>query len=269
MASPETYISKIRGLLAKAEATEFPEEADACVAMAQLLMTKHAITDLMLGRSDREVADEIGQITIRYTGIFRVTAARLGSVCASANNCRPVFANATWCTPHEHQVEVTGWRSDLERVEMLETSLRIQQATAISRWEREEHEYLTGLSRFQRFKERREFIASFAAGVKARLAKAYSDAKAEVVQERATETGETVQETTRGMELVLRSRREQVNDWYDKHYGKTLRNVRHRAQPGSKGATYAGYTAGYTADTGAARVHGGRRAISHRDYDNR
>ena len=36
-------LGRIRGLLAKAESTEFPEEAEALTAKAQELMTRHAV----------------------------------------------------------------------------------------------------------------------------------------------------------------------------------------------------------------------------------
>ena len=68
---------------------------------------------------------------------------------------------------------------------------------------------------------------------------------------------ETVQKST---DLVLRTKAERVNDWYDKEYGTTTRTVRRNYASGGYRAASAGYAAGKSADIWQPRV-GGKREI--------
>jgi hypothetical protein len=175
---------------------------------------------------------------------------------------RYVIYDNTWRKPKSFDSEVTGWKSDLERLEVLVASLQLQATTALREWEKEQKE--TGwndLSRQEQYKDRRQFILSFAGALGRRLQTAFETAVREAATERAQETKESDREALAGVALALRDRKESVNDWYDVHYGNSLRTVHTRRAAGGYGASAAGRAAGSRADIGQTRVGGGRRAI--------
>ncbi|OBG82626.1 hypothetical protein A5699_05585 [Mycobacterium sp. E802] len=112
-------LSRVRGLLAKAEATKFPEEAEAFSAKAQELMSRyslhHAIRDHEQGRAAEATARRIW-IDNPYVS----AKATLVQSVATANRCRLV------CAEKLGFVTVIGVECDLEFVELLSTSLLVQ-----------------------------------------------------------------------------------------------------------------------------------------------
>ena len=115
---------QVRSLLAKAESTEFGPEAEALVAKAQELITKHAL-DRLVGPS----ADGQGAVpSMRRIWLDRpylaAKAALVGEV-ARANRCQSAFAE-------RYQFSIlVGDEADLEGVELLVTSLLLQADTAM------------------------------------------------------------------------------------------------------------------------------------------
>lgn len=112
-------LSRVRGLLAKAEATKFPEEAEAFSAKAQELMSRyslhHAIRDHEQGRTAEATARRLWidspYVSAKATLVQSVT---------TANRCRLV------CAEKLGFVTVIGADCDLEFVELLSTSLLVQ-----------------------------------------------------------------------------------------------------------------------------------------------
>lgn len=240
------------------------DDADACRSMAQTLMLRHGITEMMLpDREKTQEPDEIGQIEIYFTGIYAQVEREVAERIAEANDCRFVVHNpASWEKNKTWGVTITGWKSDLAHIEMLNASVRLQCKSAVAAWSRENKEYLRYLSAMDKYKNRREFIASFANGLFFKLTAARGIAKQEAAVERATETGQSVRDASSGVELALRTRRERVDDWYDEHYAKvSLRTIHTRRARGGQSAREDGWAAGRTADTGQTRVGGGNRAI--------
>ncbi|MDO3649138.1 DUF2786 domain-containing protein [Nocardia mangyaensis] len=115
----EKTLGRIRGLLAKAESTAFPEEAETLSAKAQELMTKYAINRVVLETpltpTDLPTARRIWLDT-PYTE----AKALLIDMVTRANRCRTVFA-AEWGF-----VTIVGDDPDLQAVELLSTSLLVQ-----------------------------------------------------------------------------------------------------------------------------------------------
>jgi hypothetical protein len=115
-------LEKVRALLAKAESTTFPEEAEALSAKAQELMARHAIDSAMVGT----VVDD-GPTGVRvpvddpYAGAKSV----LLSEVAGANRCRAVWTKGLGFST------VMGFESDLEFVDVLYTSLLVQATSAM------------------------------------------------------------------------------------------------------------------------------------------
>lgn len=112
-------LSRVRGLLAKAEATKFPEEAEALSAKAQELMSRyslhHAIREHERGRAAEATARRIW-IDSPYVS----AKAALVQCVATANRCQMV------CAEKLGFVAVIGAECDLEFVELLATSLLVQ-----------------------------------------------------------------------------------------------------------------------------------------------
>jgi hypothetical protein len=112
-------LGRVRALLAKAEATEFPDEAEALSAKAQELMSRYslhqAVDDHNRGRAPDAAARRVW-IESPYAGAKAV----LVQAVASANRCRTVWAEKLGF------VTVLGAETDLELVELLATSLLVQ-----------------------------------------------------------------------------------------------------------------------------------------------
>ena len=118
-------LERVRALLAKAESTSFPEEAEALSAKAQDLMARHAIDRALLDTTTGRVKVLQRSFTIErpYVGPKQ---ALLGAV-AAANRCQAVGVGPTSAA----QAEVFGSEDDLEATELLFTSLLVQATTAM------------------------------------------------------------------------------------------------------------------------------------------
>jgi hypothetical protein len=121
-------LTRIRALLAKAEATGYPEEAEALTAKAQELMARHSLDEALLAarthRPDAPAACRIG-----VDAPYESAKAILLDAVASANRCR-----AVWNSDFGFST-VVGFDGDLEAVELLYTSLLVQGTTAMTRAE--------------------------------------------------------------------------------------------------------------------------------------
>ncbi|MEU1076722.1 MULTISPECIES: DUF2786 domain-containing protein [unclassified Streptomyces] len=123
---PKT-LTRIRGLLAKAEATEFPEEAEALSAKAQELMALHSIDEAVL--SEGRQGDAPGACRIGVDAPYETAKAILLDAVASANHCQAVWNGEFGFST------VVGFEADLEAVELLYTSLLVQGTVAMTRAE--------------------------------------------------------------------------------------------------------------------------------------
>lgn len=116
----EKMIGRVQALLAKAESTNFPEEADALFAKAQELMTRYAI-DESLARGDAR-AKRGDRPTLRTFTIdepYRSAKRSLLSAVASANDVTVIIG-------HQRGITLAGFASDIEVTEMLFASLLVQ-----------------------------------------------------------------------------------------------------------------------------------------------
>lgn len=120
----EKVLGRVRGLLAKAESTDFPEEAETLSAKAQELMTKYALDRVLLHAADR-APDLPGARRMWLDTPYTDAKALLIDVVAAANRSRAVFASQ-WGF-----VTVVGEETDLDAVELLSTSLLVQATRAM------------------------------------------------------------------------------------------------------------------------------------------
>ncbi len=115
----ERMLSRIRALLAKAEATEYAEEAEALSARAQELMAKYSIDQALLaaesGRKDAPAGRRIA-----VDNPYEAPKTSLLQAVATANRCRVVWSKEVGLAT------VVGFEADLDAVELLFTSLLVQ-----------------------------------------------------------------------------------------------------------------------------------------------
>ena len=120
-AGDSRLLARVRALLAKAESTEFPDEAEALSAKAQELISRHSIDRAALAGTDDTVA-VMGRRVAVDSPYAQAKSVLLGTV-AVANRCQAVrsveFGFST----------VFGASDDLAAVDLLYTSL-LAQATA-------------------------------------------------------------------------------------------------------------------------------------------
>lgn len=161
-------LSRIRALLAKAESTEYPQEAEALSAKAQQLMARHSI-DTALPAAGRPAPDSPGALRIGIDNPYQDAKAMLLDAVAAANRCRAVWDEQLgFCT-------VVGFDTELDAVELLYTSLLVQATTAMGREGGRRHR--AGAARTKDF--RQSFLIAYAARVRERLAAASAEAVSE------------------------------------------------------------------------------------------
>lgn len=180
------HLSRVRALLAKAESTESPEEAEALSAKAQELISRYALARLL-----DEPDGDPGDVTARRIWIdapyIRPKATLINAI-AGANRCRSVFTEGL------EFMTVIGELADIEAIELMTASLLVQAQSAMivhgSQIDRR------GTSRTRSF--RQSFLVSYASRIGERLHEA---------------TEEAVEESGHAKALVpvLRRRAEQVD----------------------------------------------------------
>lgn len=154
-------LGRIRALLAKAESTTFPDEAEALSAKAQELMSRLSIDRLVVEASARSGSGP-ALVSVRRIWLdapYVLAKAQLVDAVARANRCRLVIAGALGF------VAVFGDAADLATVELLATSLLVQanrsmlaHGSQVDAW---------GRSRSRSF--RQSFLVSYAVRIGERL----------------------------------------------------------------------------------------------------
>jgi hypothetical protein len=151
-------LARVRALLAKAESTTFPEEADALTAKAQELMSRHAIDAALVDGASTVGAGPDHRVIVIDPPYVSAKISVLGGV-AAANRCQTVSS------PGEDRAHLFGFPVDLDGVEVLYTSLLLQATAAMTaagpRTDR------SGRSRTRSF--RHAFLLAFAVRVSERL----------------------------------------------------------------------------------------------------
>lgn len=124
-ATDDRMLERVRALLAKAESTTFPEEAEALTAKAQQLMARHAIDAAMLETAGVD-GGEVESRRLWLDRPYEAEKALLASHVAWANRCRTVWFKEI------SVVIVIGYGTDLAVVELLFTSLLVQATRAMT-----------------------------------------------------------------------------------------------------------------------------------------
>lgn len=161
----QRMLGKVRALLAKAESTEFPEEAEALSARAQELMARHSIDRALIAAETGDIGGSAGR-RIAVDHPYDAPKAVLLTVVADANRCRAIWHRDLGFST------VLGFPDDLAAVEMLFTSLLVQATSAmVHAGPRRD---ARGRSRTRSF--RHAFLNAYAARIGERLREAAGEA---------------------------------------------------------------------------------------------
>lgn len=157
----QKVLGRVRSLLAKAESTQFPDEAEALSAKAQEMMNRHAFDRALL---DAETHTEQSAMSIRLwlDSPYQDAKAQLVAAIAEANRCKSVFYHKIGF------VALVGEELDLEITELLTMSLLVQATHAMVAHGSQVTR--SGQSRTRSF--RRSFLLSYAIRIGERLKEA-------------------------------------------------------------------------------------------------
>ena len=217
----ERMLSRIRALLAKAESTEFAQEAEALSGRAQELMAKYSIDHALLA-AETGRAEMPGGRRIAVDNPYEAAKATLLQIVAEANRCRVVWSRELGL------VTVIGFPADLDAVELLFTSLLVQANTAMLRTGGKRDRDGSGRSRTRAF--RQSFLLAYAVRIGERLSEASDHAEqAAVAEQRAAAAGTADGIAARkGADLVpfLAARHRAVDDAVEDMFGSKLTRSR-------------------------------------------
>ncbi|MEY9962279.1 hypothetical protein ABIA33_000300 [Streptacidiphilus sp. MAP12-16] len=236
--SEPRMLGRIRALLAKAESTEFPDEAEALTAKAQQLMAQHSIDEALLAASSGSRA-EPGACRIGVDNPYEAPKALLLDAVASANRAKSVWTkDLGFCT-------VVGFPADLEAVELLYTSLLVQATSAMNSAGTQSGG--SGGSRTKSF--RQSFLIAYASRIRERLTEATAQVTEEVLAGLRTEG-----DASPALLPVLAAREEAVQESTERMFPNTSTGRAIRAND------YEGWTQGRAA-ADRARLHGHSAAL--------
>jgi Protein of unknown function (DUF2786) len=160
-AGQEKILAKVRALLAKAESTDFNEEAEALSAKAQELMSRYALDRALLDHG-RGLRQQATLSRIWLDNPYVSPKAMLVDAVARANRCCSVLDNRFGLAT------VVGDPGDLRAVELLATSLLLQGSRAmLSAGSQSSYR---GVSRTRSY--RQSFLVAYASRIGERLREA-------------------------------------------------------------------------------------------------
>ncbi|GAB3490501.1 DUF2786 domain-containing protein [Amycolatopsis cihanbeyliensis] len=154
----QKVLSRVRALLAKAESTDYPEEAEALSAKAQELMNRHAFERALLDAETYQPQVATSR-RVWLDSPYADAKAQLVHVIAEANRSRAVHHDKIGF------VSLVGEEMDLEIVELLVTSLLVQATKAMVA--EGSQKTRTGGSRTRSF--RQSFLIAYAVRIGERL----------------------------------------------------------------------------------------------------
>jgi len=225
-------ISRVQALIAKAESSAFPAEADAFMAKAQQLINDYAIDQARLVGAD---PTSVGHTAIAMKGSYSKERSMIWGAVARANRCQ-VLTLSAYGSSKVTDLTLIGREQDRQLVRLLATSLELQ---ALQRLEDlDPHATLSSP-----VVQRRSFLRGFVAEVSQQLRR--SGHTHAVV-------GEAAQQA---LVLAADAVDRYVHDNFDVGTARR-RSGRHDGLAFSHGRR-----AGANADVGASRLGSNRRAL--------
>ena len=241
--SSDPMLAKVRKLLAKAEdPATTPEEAETYTAKAAELISAYGIDRALLAQSDPD-SDVVGDRVVVLERPYAQDKASLLATVAGRLRCQAVQRVRHVDGEKQVSLHLFGYGADLQRAELLYTSLLLQATAALGRTRPPAGETVAAY--------RRSWLAGFTTSVGRRLAAAEDRA--------ARQAGESHEWPASGagsMALVLADRSAHVEARIEQEY-PALGRARRRTLSGSGAAS--GWASGQRADLGGTHVGRGRR----------
>lgn len=128
----ERTLDRVRKLLAKAEGTDNEHERESFMAAANALMAKYGIEQAMLGATERRDETPINR-RIEVDNPWADVKANLIYHVAEALGCKSIHLRGHGRQSGTRVVQVFGFASDIERAEVLYTSLLLQMVSGVAR----------------------------------------------------------------------------------------------------------------------------------------
>lgn len=172
-------LGRIRGLLAKAESTDFPEEAETLTAKAQELITRYAIDSALLHRFDTGYDHDIRGKRVHMATPYVKEKVQLLTEIGQVNSVRTVWSDKLAIAT------IVGAPADMEQVELLYTSLLIQATRAMQGTQSRHTSQSTAAFR-------RAFLLGYAVRIGQRMRDARDTATAETASDAGVSMGELV-----------------------------------------------------------------------------
>ncbi len=225
-------LDKVRKLLAKAEDPACtPAEAEAFTGKAAELIAKYGVDAALLAESD-PARDPVGDRVIEIPAPYATEKCALLSEVAAELRCRAVRRLRRGYAGKEFSMHLFGHAADLERAEVLFTSLLVQASYALAAQVIPPYEHVAAY--------RRSWLIGFARAIGQRLRTA---------EERAAQAATAT--TGRSVALVLADRTGEV----DRRVAEAYPNLTFAAPRRlGGGGMRAGFTAGQRADLGGVRI---------------
>ena len=198
-AERDPLLVRIRALLAKAESTDFEEEAMAFTAKAQELITRHAIDVALLVDGDGPGDEDPDIIRVPIDPPYWDAKGLMLQIVAGHTRCRSVMMTGL------HMSRVIGYPADLTAVEMLFTSLLIQAQTALAQAGRA----APPGTRTRSSAYRSSFLVAYANRIGDRLAEINAAVTAEVSEQQGD-----------GFLPVLRAQEDRIDDFMTERFGE-------------------------------------------------
>jgi hypothetical protein len=228
----DAILDKVRKLLAKAEDPGCtPAEAEALTDKAAELIAKYGVDRALLAAAAPET-DPLGDRVVDIGPPYALDKAGLLATVAGAMRCRSVRRKQPTGHGYAYAMHLFGFASDLERVELLFTSLLVQASLALSVAEIPEWDSVAAY--------RRTWLVGFGFAVGERLRQA----------EQRAQAGPDVGNGP-SVALVLADRSDRVARRVEEAYPR-LRSSAPRRLMGT--GLDGGYAAGQRADLGGARL---------------
>jgi len=234
--APAALLERVRKLLAKAEAEGVtPHESEALTAKAAELMARYGIDRALLAATQPETDKPADQV-INVDNPWAQVKAHLLTGLAGALRCQSVIVPRPGPGTRVH---LFGYTSDLERTEILYTSLLVQMARALATAD--------GHTRTSRPRAwRRSWMLGYISAVTRRVHAAEDHAVRTADEQRATEGP--------GTAVVLADRADTIRHNVQQAYPRT--RTSRVTYPGS--GYNAGYVQGQNADIGGAKLSNNR-----------
>lgn len=190
----EKMLGRVRGLLAKAESTEYPKEAEELTAKAAALMAKYGI-DRAMAEQSAPTQERVTHLEIKLDAPYAREKGILLNAVAMNTRCRMVQHSYGRTVD---SATVFGFPTDLELLQVLYTSLLVQSARMLARavvpWDENPKAY------------RRSWLQGFAGMINVRLAHLNRTAQGKVDEERGGGTALVLADRSAQVDLVVENR---------------------------------------------------------------